>query len=81
MEAEMDADDDATTDDAAATDRRTIRNIHFNAYESHITALYGNSGSGKSTMLALLTGILPTSQGTACINGYDIHNSMRSKNP
>lgn len=76
MRIENDDDDDVS--DAATCNKWKIRNVYLNAYESQITALYGNSGSGKSATLALLAGIHPATEGTAFVNGYDIRTSIRS---
>ena len=73
---ETGVDDDDAISGAVFTDRRKIRNVHLKAYESHITALCGDSGSGKSATLALLAGIKTPSQGTAIVNGYDIRTSI-----
>jgi NitT/TauT family transport system ATP-binding protein len=40
-----------------------LENIDFTLYEGEIVALLGKSGSGKSTMLRILAGLIPPTQG------------------
>lgn len=48
----------------------------LNMYEDQITVLLGHNGAGKSTTMAMLTGMLPPSSGTAIINGKDINHDI-----
>ncbi|EDW96087.2 uncharacterized protein Dyak_GE25638, isoform D [Drosophila yakuba] len=52
--------------------RNIVRNLFLNAHENEITALVGHKGSGKTTTIMMLCGILQPTTGTALINGYDI---------
>ncbi|KAH3872038.1 phospholipid-transporting ATPase ABCA3-like isoform X2 [Dreissena polymorpha] len=45
-------------------------------YEGHITALLGHNGAGKTTTMSMLTGFIPTSNGTARVNGFDIRQDI-----
>ncbi|XP_052266535.1 phospholipid-transporting ATPase ABCA3-like isoform X2 [Dreissena polymorpha] len=45
-------------------------------YEGHITALLGHNGAGKTTTMSMLTGFIPTSSGTARVNGFDIRQDI-----
>lgn len=46
--------------------------LTFDIYEGQITALLGHSGAGKSSLLNILCGICPPSDGTATIYGSPV---------
>lgn len=46
-----------------------IRNVNFSVRQNEIVALVGRNGSGKSTMVELLMGLLKPERGTAMLNG------------
>nr|KAF6442985.1 ATP binding cassette subfamily A member 4 [Molossus molossus] len=54
-----------------AVDRLTIT-----FYENQITAFLGHNGAGKTTVLSILTGLLPPTSGTVLIGGKDIETSL-----
>lgn len=54
-----------------------VNNIHLNMYESQITALLGHNGAGKSTTMAMLTGLFTPTTGTALVNGFDIRKDIQ----
>ena len=45
-------------------------------YQGQITALLGHNGAGKSTAIAMLTGLISPDGGSAIIEGLDINTSM-----
>uniref|UniRef100_A0A8D1DC90 Cholesterol transporter ABCA5 n=1 Tax=Sus scrofa TaxID=9823 RepID=A0A8D1DC90_PIG len=49
-----------------------LRNLSFDIYEGQITALLGHSGTGKSTLMNILCGLCPPSDGFASIYGHRI---------
>nr|XP_023416826.1 ATP-binding cassette sub-family A member 5 [Cavia porcellus] len=49
-----------------------LRNLSFDIYEGHITALLGHSGTGKSTLMNILCGLCPPSDGFASIYGHRV---------
>ncbi|XP_056911569.1 ATP-binding cassette sub-family A member 5 isoform X2 [Takifugu flavidus] len=49
-----------------------LRGLTFDIYEGQITALLGHSGAGKSSLLNILCGICPPSDGTATIYGSPV---------
>uniref|UniRef100_B3NZ30 GG23636 n=1 Tax=Drosophila erecta TaxID=7220 RepID=B3NZ30_DROER len=49
-----------------------VKSLFFNVHENEITALVGHKGSGKTTTLLMLCGIVQPTTGTALINGHDI---------
>ncbi|XP_017084845.2 LOW QUALITY PROTEIN: phospholipid-transporting ATPase ABCA3 [Drosophila eugracilis] len=52
--------------------RQIVSNLTLNLYENEITTLLGQPGSGKTTTILLLCGILKPTYGTAFINGFQI---------
>ncbi|KMZ02516.1 phospholipid-transporting ATPase ABCA3 isoform X3 [Drosophila simulans] len=52
--------------------RNVVKDLFINVYENEITALVGHKGSGKTTIIMMLCGILQPTTGTVLINGYDI---------
>lgn len=46
-----------------------VRGISFTAYKGEAIGLIGSNGSGKSTMLAAIAGLLPTEKGGIYTNG------------
>ncbi|KAI4462946.1 atp-binding cassette transporter subfamily a abca [Holotrichia oblita] len=56
--------------------RIILRDLSFNMFEGEVTILLGHNGAGKTTTMSILSGILPTTHGTAIINGYDIRTDM-----
>lgn len=61
--------------------KTAVKNLSLNMYENQITVLLGHNGAGKTTTMSMLTGMIPPSNGTAKINGFDIRteiNNVRS---
>jgi ABC-type multidrug transport system ATPase subunit len=54
-----------------------IRQFSFYGESGQLVGIMGGSGTGKSTLLKVLSGSLKVNRGNICINGYDINN----KNP
>ncbi|MGE7437888.1 MULTISPECIES: ABC transporter ATP-binding protein [Kitasatospora] len=46
-----------------------VRGLSFTAYKGEAVGLIGSNGSGKSTMLAAIAGLLPTAKGAIYTNG------------
>lgn len=53
-----------------------MRDISLNMYEDQITVLLGHNGAGKSTTVAMLTGFIAPTSGTAYVGGYNIRTQM-----
>jgi len=49
-----------------------LQQISFSVSEGEFVAIVGPSGCGKSTLLKILAGLLPASQGEACLRGTPI---------
>lgn len=56
-----------------------LRNIDLTIGQGEHVAVVGKSGSGKSTMLNMLTGIDHPSRGTVTINGTEVHTLNESE--
>ncbi|XP_034268593.1 cholesterol transporter ABCA5-like isoform X1 [Pantherophis guttatus] len=50
----------------------TLKNLSFDIYEGQITALLGHNGTGKTTLMNILCGLCPPSDGFASIYGYRV---------
>eukprot|EP00124_Ichthyophonus_hoferi_P000157 Ihof_evm21s5 gene=Ihof_evmTU21s5 len=49
-----------------------VHDLSLNMYEGQITCLLGHNGAGKSTTMAMLTGLYEPTYGNAYINSYSI---------
>ena len=48
---------------------RALKNISFTVHKGEVVGLVGTNGSGKSTMLKIIAGVLEPSEGTVKVNG------------
>src|SRR6184192_97574 len=53
----------------AFDDKVVLRNISFTLISGHTKIILGASGSGKSTILKIITGLLRTDSGVVWVNG------------
>ena len=60
--------------------QKIIKNISHHIEESTVTAFVGKPGSGKSTALKLLAGLIPPTSGTITFDGKDIHSMNQKQN-
>lgn len=51
---------------------KAVDGLSITCYPGEIVGLLGHNGAGKSTTLKCVTGILPYSEGSIIINGFDI---------
>ena len=49
-----------------------IKNVNFSADSNEIIGIIGHTGSGKSTFIQHLNGLIKPTEGTVCVNGEDI---------
>ncbi|EGC35447.1 hypothetical protein DICPUDRAFT_94555 [Dictyostelium purpureum] len=56
--------------------RVAVDNLSLNMYQDEIHSFLGQNGSGKSTTIGMLTGLIPPTSGGALVNGYDIHTKI-----
>ena len=61
-------------------DQKIINNISHYIEKSSVTAFLGKPGSGKSTALKLLAGLIPPSSGTITFEDKDIHSMNHKQN-
>ena len=57
-------------------DKVAVNHVNMTMYEGQIFCLLGHNGAGKSTTIAMLTGLLSPSEGTATVYGHDIRNQL-----
>uniref|UniRef100_A0A914YVT4 ABC transporter domain-containing protein n=1 Tax=Panagrolaimus superbus TaxID=310955 RepID=A0A914YVT4_9BILA len=57
-------------------EKKAVDNLNFKMYAGQLTALLGHNGAGKSTTFSMLTGVIPSSSGTAYINNYNILDAL-----
>ena len=58
---------------ADGTARAVLESVDFTLNEGEIVALLGQSGSGKSTMLRLMAGLIPADAGQILYRGLPLH--------
>ena len=52
--------------------KKALNGVSFNLYKNEIFALLGHNGAGKSTLINILTGLYPTTSGSAIYNNENI---------
>jgi len=57
-------------------DYEAVKGVSFSVEEGEVFGLLGPNGAGKTTTISMVTGILPPTEGTARIGGYDIHTDL-----
>lgn len=57
-------------------DKVAVNDLSLNLYKEQITVILGENGSGKTTILSLLTGSYPPTRGEAYINDYAISKNI-----
>ena len=55
---------------------KAVNNVSFEVLGGEIVGFTGPNGSGKTTTIKMLTGILPPDKGEIKINGFDIKKNM-----
>ncbi|MBL4602202.1 MAG: ATP-binding cassette domain-containing protein [Emcibacteraceae bacterium] len=53
-------------------DVTAVQDLTFSAGENSITTLLGANGSGKTTTLRIIAGLISPDQGSVSLNGYDV---------
>ena len=62
-------------------DQKIVKNASHFFEKSSVTVFLGKPGSGKSTALKLLAGLIPPSSGTITFEDKDIHAMNRKQDP
>lgn len=57
-----------------------VKNINFSAQVNEIIGIIGHTGSGKSTFIQHLNGLIKPTQGTVIVNGEDIWKKENKQN-
>jgi NitT/TauT family transport system ATP-binding protein len=57
--------------------RLVLDHVDFSLHDGEITAILGKSGSGKSTFLRILAGLVPPSEGTVEYRGLQVSEPVR----
>ena len=57
---------------------KALKNINVTIPHGKITGLIGHTGSGKSTLVQMLNGLLTPAEGTVYIDGADIHEKKKN---
>jgi ABC-2 type transport system ATP-binding protein len=57
-------------------DHEVVKGISFSVEEGEVFGLLGPNGAGKTQTISMLTGVIPPTDGTARIGGYDIHDDL-----
>ncbi|XP_044267018.1 phospholipid-transporting ATPase ABCA1-like [Tribolium madens] len=55
-----------------------VKNLNLDMYEGHITVLLGHNGAGKTTAMSMICGIIPPTNGTVMVNGYDVRTNIQN---
>jgi ABC-2 type transport system ATP-binding protein len=56
---------------------KAVSNLNFTVEKGEILGFLGPNGAGKSTTMNIITGYLPSSEGTVKVDGYDILESPK----
>ncbi|MBU4437998.1 MAG: ATP-binding cassette domain-containing protein, partial [Acetobacterium sp.] len=51
---------------------QVLNNVNFEVEKGSIFALLGSNGTGKTTIVKILTTLLKQDHGTATVNGFDV---------
>jgi NitT/TauT family transport system ATP-binding protein len=57
--------------------RLVLDHVDFSLHDGEITAILGKSGSGKSTFLRILAGLVPPSEGAVEYRGLQVSEPVR----
>ena len=57
---------------------KALKNVNVTIPHGKITGLIGHTGSGKSTLVQMLNGLLTPAEGTVYIDGADIHGKKKN---
>jgi ABC-2 type transport system ATP-binding protein len=56
---------------------KAVNNLNFTVEKGEVLGFLGPNGAGKSTTMNIITGYIPSSEGTVKVNGYDILESPK----
>lgn len=55
-----------------------FENLNLNIKKNEKIAIFGNTGSGKSTLIKMLTGVIPPNSGEICVDNENIYKNIES---
>ncbi len=56
---------------------KAVNNLNFTVEKGEVLGFLGPNGAGKSTTMNIITGYIPSTEGTVKVNGYDIMESPK----
>jgi len=56
---------------------QALKNVNLDIEKGEILALLGPNGAGKTTLISTICGLVNPSEGSICVDGYDIISSYR----
>lgn len=56
---------------------KAVNNLNFTVEKGEVLGFLGPNGAGKSTTMNIITGYIPSTEGTVRVNGYDIMESPK----
>ena len=59
-------------------EKQAVRNVSFSVEKGECLAVIGHTGSGKSTLMQMLNGLLKPEEGQVLLNGEDINRSKKT---
>lgn len=60
-------------------EKKSLDDVSFSVLKGEFLGVIGHTGSGKSTLIQMLNGLLYPSEGKVFVNGNDIHESKESR--
>jgi len=57
------------------SEKLALKNISFEINKGAVIGIVGQTGAGKTTLIDILLGLLPPSEGRLLVDGHDIYNS------
>ncbi|HEX9061534.1 MAG TPA: ATP-binding cassette domain-containing protein, partial [Clostridia bacterium] len=56
---------------------KAVNNLNFTVEKGEVLGFLGPNGAGKSTTMNMITGIIPSTEGTVKVDGFDIFEQPR----
>eukprot|EP01059_Diplonema_ambulator_P003137 TRINITY_DN1278_c0_g4_i1.p1 TRINITY_DN1278_c0_g4~~TRINITY_DN1278_c0_g4_i1.p1 ORF type:complete len:1700 (+),score=392.37 TRINITY_DN1278_c0_g4_i1:51-5102(+) len=61
-----------TTTNGRSEYKAAVKDVSMSLFEGQIQVLLGHNGTGKTTLINMMTGMIPITSGSAAINGHSI---------
>ena len=59
-------------------EQKALDQVNFSIEKGEIVGFLGPNGAGKSTLMKILTGYLPSSEGSAAVNGFSLKDDLEN---